>query len=70
MPQDIERGRLQQLQSQGAAVVEVLPRAEFKDEHLPGAINMPLEDLTPSSAEQALGPDKQRAIILYCQGND
>ena len=70
MPQDIERGRLQQLQAQGAAVVEVMPRQEFDTEHLPGAISLPLEELTPESADDVLGLDKQRAIIVYCQGND
>jgi phage shock protein E len=70
MPQDIERGRLQELQAHGAAVVEVMPRQEYQTEHLAGAISLPLEELTAESAEAALGPDKQRAIVVYCQGND
>jgi rhodanese-related sulfurtransferase len=70
MPHDIERGRLQQLQAEGAAVVEVMPRQEFKSEHLAGAINLPLEELTAAAADRALGPDKQRALVVYCQGSD
>jgi len=70
MPHDIQRGRLQQLQAQGAAVVEVLPRQEFDSEHLAGAISLPLEELTADAADRDLGNDKQRAIIVYCQGAD
>jgi rhodanese-related sulfurtransferase len=70
VPQDIDRGRLQELQSQGAAVVEVLPREEFENEHLAGAVNLPLQELRPEKVSQLLGADKQRAIVTYCQGND
>jgi hypothetical protein len=30
--------------------VEVLPRAEFDDEHLPGAISLPLKSLTTGTS--------------------
>jgi rhodanese-related sulfurtransferase len=70
MPQDIDRHRLQALASQSAAIVEVLPAEEFENEHLPRAINLPLEDLRAESAARALGTDKQRPIVVYCQGPD
>ncbi len=35
MPTPIDRTQVQQLMSEGAQVVEVLPRAEYEDEHLP-----------------------------------
>jgi rhodanese-related sulfurtransferase len=76
MPRDIDRRRLEQLQAHGAALVEVLPHEEFEHEHLPGAINLPLEELCADSAEKLLGRDsrdsrdKGRAIIVYCQATD
>jgi rhodanese-related sulfurtransferase len=47
----------------GAQLVEVLPEAEFDDEHLPGALNLPLKSLT---AERASLLDVTRAVIVYC----
>lgn len=69
MPRDIDRHQLQELQSRGAAIVEVLPPEEFQDEHLRGAISLPLGKLA-AAAEQRLGNDKQRPIVVYCQGVD
>jgi phage shock protein E len=45
MATPINRERVQQLVSEGAQLVEVLPRAEYDDEHLPGAITIPLKEL-------------------------
>jgi rhodanese-related sulfurtransferase len=47
----------------GAQVVEVLPREEFDDEHLPGAVNLPLKSL---SADTSAGLDRSRPVIVYC----
>ena len=45
MPKEIDRDEVQRLLAEGAQLVEVLPREEFEEEHLPGAINMPLRRL-------------------------
>jgi rhodanese-related sulfurtransferase len=55
--------RLQELIGQGAQLVEVLPEDEYHEEHLPGAVNIPLKRL---DAESAAGLDRGRAIIVYC----
>jgi rhodanese-related sulfurtransferase len=47
----------------GAQLVEVLPEAEYREEHLPGAINIPLKTLDAASAQQL---DRTRAVIVYC----
>jgi rhodanese-related sulfurtransferase len=70
MPHDIDRHQLQRLQSRGAAVVEVLPSEEFEREHLPHAISLPLDKLHAASADQRLGSDKQRPVVVYCQSVD
>jgi rhodanese-related sulfurtransferase len=43
--------------------VEVLPAAEYTDEHLPGAINLPLKQLDATTAAQL---DRSRPVIVYC----
>ena len=70
MPQDIDRHRLQELQASGAAIVEVLPDEEFDDEHLSGAISLPLDKLREQTARERLGADTERPIVTYCQSVD
>jgi len=49
MPTAIDRHELQRLLAdEQAQLIEVLPEAEFADEHLPGAINIPLKQLDAS----------------------
>jgi rhodanese-related sulfurtransferase len=55
--------RLRALLDDGAQLVEVLPEREFEDEHLPGAINLPLKKMNASSAEAL---DRGRAVVVYC----
>jgi rhodanese-related sulfurtransferase len=67
MPQDIQRAGVQRLQAEGAAIVEVLPRAEYERERIAGALSLPLGELTRTSAERVLGGDKTRPVVVYCQ---
>jgi rhodanese-related sulfurtransferase len=63
MPIPVDRERVQQLLSQGAQLVEVLPQAEYDDEHLPGAINIPLKALNSETARQL---KRDQPVIVYC----
>ena len=63
MVRAIGRERVQELVREGAQLVEVLPDEEYADEHLPGAINLPLKELNASTAA-ALDPS--RPVIVYC----
>jgi rhodanese-related sulfurtransferase len=54
---------LHRLLDEGAQLVEVLPAEEYAEEHLPGAINIPLKELDADSAAQL---DKARPVIVYC----
>jgi rhodanese-related sulfurtransferase len=47
----------------GAQLVEVLPRREYDEEHLPGAISIPLRELGRTTTSQL---DKSRPVIVYC----
>ena len=63
MPAPIDRDQVQRLLDERAQLVEVLPRAEYEDEHLPGAINIPLKEL---DSERAQSLDRSRPVIVYC----
>ena len=47
----IDLKRLQELLADGAQLIEVLPRAEFAEEHLPGAVSLPLKELDATTLD-------------------
>lgn len=49
MPTDVDLDGLDSLLDNGAQLVEVLPRDEYDEEHLPSAVNIPLRELTAES---------------------
>ena len=63
MFEKIDYQGLRRLLDQDAQLVEVLPAEEFAEEHLPGAINIPLKQLDADSTAQL---DKSRPVIVYC----
>jgi len=63
MPTEVDRDRLPSLIDEGVQLVEVLPAGEFEDEHLPGAINMPLRKI---EAEARDSLDRSRPVVVYC----
>jgi len=64
MPTQIERDEVQRLLAdEQAQLIEVLPHAEYEDEHLPGAINIPLKELGRGSIDQL---ERARRVIVYC----
>ena len=54
---------LRRLLDEGAQLVEVLPPAEYAEEHLRGAVNIPLKRLDAESSAQL---DERKAIVVYC----
>ena len=63
MPTRIDLAQVQQLLEDGAQLLEVLPAAEYTDEHLPSAVNLPLKQLDATTATQL---DPTRPVIVYC----
>ena len=51
------------LLDEGAQLVEVLPHEEYSEEHLPGAINIPLKDL---NAVTTATLDPTKPVVVYC----
>ncbi len=63
MPRQIDRDGVRRLTAEGAQLVEVLPASEYAEDHLPGAINLPLRRLE----QEATGVlDRQRPVVVYC----
>jgi len=63
MPAEIDRKQVQRLVESGAQLVEVLPADEYDEDHLPGAMSLPLRRLE-TEAVQLL--DRTRPVIVYC----
>jgi rhodanese-related sulfurtransferase len=63
MPRQIDRDGVRRLVDRGAQLVEVLPASEYAEDHLPGAINLPLRRLE-QQATQVL--DRHRPVVVYC----
>lgn len=61
---NISGDQARRLVGEGARLVDVRTPEEFADGHLPGAINIPVQDLERRIDE--LGP-KERPIVLYCR---
>ena len=63
MPRQIDRERVRRLAAQGAQLVEVLPAGEYAEDHLPGAVNLPLRRLEQHATTVL---DRQRPVVVYC----
>jgi len=64
MARTVDLRGLQSLRERGAQLVEVLPREEYEELHLPGALNLPLKELDAERAGTLL--DRSRAVVVYC----
>ena len=61
MPIEIRRKDVKTLVAQGRAqLIEVLPASEYKREHLPQAVNVPLPTMTAASTRGEQAPGKGR----------
>ncbi|WP_283136458.1 rhodanese-like domain-containing protein [Rhizohabitans arisaemae] len=52
------------IESGAVTLVEALPAMHYEQEHLPGALNLPHDEV--DRLAPALLPDKQAEIIVYC----
>jgi rhodanese-related sulfurtransferase len=55
---------LKNIESGSAIVVEALPKEYYAEAHLPGALNLPVDDV--DTLAPALLPDKDADVIVYC----
>ncbi|MGH2701289.1 MAG: rhodanese-like domain-containing protein [Actinomycetota bacterium] len=64
MPTDLDLDGLQSLLGRvGVQLIEVLPESEYAEEHLPGAINVPLKSMNQESVREL---DRSAPTVVYC----
>lgn len=63
MVKQLDTVELQRLLAGGAQLLEVLPPSEYEEEHLPGARNIPLTELT---REAVADLDPNAPVVAYC----
>jgi len=63
VPTRIEIDRLRPLLAEGAQLIEVLPAAEYEEQHLPGAVNIPLKRLDAATTASL---DRGNPVVVYC----
>ena len=59
----IQQDEVRRLVESGAQLVDVLPASAYKTEHLPGAINIPLQQLNRQTTAQL---QRDCPVIVYC----
>jgi rhodanese-related sulfurtransferase len=63
MARQIDRDEVRELVGRGVALVEVLPRQAYEQEHLRGATNIPLRHLDREAAERLR---RDAPVVVYC----
>jgi putative oxidoreductase len=64
MPEAIDHDEVRRLiAEESAQLVEVLPAKEYGEEHIAGAINIPLKELDDRAPREV---DRDRPVIVYC----
>ena len=63
MPRNVDYVEVEHLLERGATLVEVLPRREYDEEHIRGAISISLTHLT---VDAVAGIERNRPVVVYC----
>jgi rhodanese-related sulfurtransferase len=70
--QTMSREKLHQWMDQGQnfVLIETLPEDNFRKEHLPGAINIPVDDERFEDRVREAAPQLERPVIVYCANTE
>ena len=63
MPRAVLYEEVRELLHAGAQLVEVLPHERYREQDLPGAINIPLKELDATTTAQH---DRSKPVVAYC----
>jgi len=63
LPTEIDRHEVQRLVAAGAQLVDVMPKAEWEESHITGAVHVPLKKLDELAPRHL---DPARPVIVYC----
>jgi rhodanese-related sulfurtransferase len=67
MPNIVNRDEVRKLiEADDVVVLEALPASDYESGHLPGARNMPHDQVDELAA--GLVPDKDTPVVVYCAG--
>jgi phage shock protein E len=67
-PGEDEKRAARKKMKEGAVVLDVRTGSEFASGHVPGATNIPVQELSGRLSE--LGEDKARPIVVYCRSGN
>ena len=59
----ISRDDAQRMTAEGAVLIDTLPEGEYAEEHISGAVNIPLKKLDRQTTARLA---KDEALIVYC----
>jgi phage shock protein E len=60
---DINEGIKKMKATEGAVLLDVRTREEYRDAHIPGSLNIPLDELEAASNKI---PDKNTPVFVHC----
>lgn len=60
---------IRRARAQGAILLDARTPGAFARGHIAGAVNLPFTDFNAASLREALGPDTQRPVYIYCNNN-
>jgi rhodanese-related sulfurtransferase len=63
VPRSATREDVQRLAETGGQIVEVLPREQYDELHIKGAVNVPLRELDVRGPSEL---DVRAAVVTYC----
>jgi rhodanese-related sulfurtransferase len=63
MSTPITREDVQRMTAEGAVLIDTLPEGEYAEEHIAGAVNIPLKKLDRHTTAHLAKDD---ALIVYC----
>ena len=63
MVTDVSREDVQRLLGERAQLVDVRPTPEYENEHISGALSLPLKTLDGETASRVL--DRDRPVVVY-----
>jgi rhodanese-related sulfurtransferase len=63
MPMRITREDVQRMTAEGAVLIDTLPEGEYAEEHIVGAVNIPLKKLDRQTTAHLAKDD---VLIVYC----
>ena len=67
MPIRITREDVQRMTAEGAVLIDTLPESEYAEEHIAGAVNIPLRKLDRQTTAHLA---KDAPLIVYCYDLD